>query len=146
MTDDEKFVAEFEAGRWPLAQWHHRDHIKLAYLYLKKYPLEQAVARVSAGIKAHNAARGVAEGPRQGYHETMTQAWMRLVHFTLSEYGPEETADAFYEHSPHLSQKNALRYFYSPEAFIAPRSKYEFVEPDLTPFPRSQKVFTPETT
>ncbi len=142
MTDDEKFVAEFEAGRWPLEQWHHRDHIKLAYLYLRQYPFAEAQTRVRQGIQAHNAARGVVEGPLQGYHETMTQAWMHLVHFTLCEYGPAENADAFFENSPHLSQKKSLRYFYSPEHFTSPRAKKEFVEPDLTPFPRSRKQYS----
>lgn len=143
MTNDEKFIQEFEARRWPLAQWHHSDHIKLAYLYLTKYPLAEAAARVCAGIRAHNTAHGIADTPTGGYHETMTQAWMHLVYFTLCEYGPAATADAFFENSPHLSQKKSLRYFYSPELFMSPRAKAEFVPPDLTAFPQSRKVFTP---
>ncbi|HVU39263.1 MAG TPA: hypothetical protein VHC95_13090 [Opitutales bacterium] len=140
MTEDEKFIAEFEACRWPLDQWHHRDHIKLAYLYLRRYPLAEAGARIRAGIQAHNRAHGIADTPTGGYHETMTQAWMRLVHFTLCEYGPAETADAFFEQSPHLSQKKALRFFYSPELFLSPQAKGEFVAPDLTAFPQSRKA------
>ncbi len=143
MTDDEFFLMEFEARRWPLEKWHHRDHIKLAYIYLTKYPLAEAITRICAGIRAHNAAHGIADTPTGGYHETMTQAWMRLVHFTLCEYGPAENAELFFENSPHLSQKKSLRYFYSPEVFMSPRAKAEYVEPDLTPFPRSRKTFTP---
>jgi hypothetical protein len=69
----------------------------------------------------------------------MTQAWMRLVYLTLCEYGPAENADAFYDQNPQLSQKKVLRLFYSRDLFRSPRAKAEFVEPDLTPLPKSPK-------
>lgn len=140
MTDDDQFLAEFEACRWPLDQWHHQQHIKLAYLYLRRYPLAEAVERIRSAIKAHNAAHQVPESPTSGYHETMTQAWLRLVYLTLCEYGPAETADSFYEQHPELSQKKVLRLFYSRERFMSPQAKVEFVEPDLAPLPRSNKT------
>ncbi len=64
---------------------------------------------------------------------------MRLVYLTLCEYGPQETSERFYEQNPQLSQKKVLRLFYSPELFMSPRAKIEFIEPDLTPLPRAQK-------
>jgi hypothetical protein len=139
MTDDEQFLAEFEACRWPLEQWHHRQHIKVAYLYLRRYPLDAAMDRVRERIKAHNAAHQIPESPTGGYHETMTQAWMRLVHVALCEYGPAETADNFFEQHPELSEKKALRLFYSRELFMSPQAKIEFIEPDLAPLPQSRK-------
>jgi hypothetical protein len=137
MTDEE-FLAAFESRTWPHAQWHHREHIKIAYLYLLRYPLDEAIARVRAGIKAFNAANQVPDGPAGGYHETMTQAWMRLVHVTLCEYGPADSADAFYEQQPQLSQKKTLRLFYTRDCFMSPGAKTEFVESDLTPLPKSR--------
>ncbi len=136
MTDDETFLAEFEARRWPLEKWHHRDHLKLAYLYLLRFPLAEAAVKMREGIKAHNQARGIVDSQTSGYHETMTQAWLRLVAATIAEYGPAENADAFYERSPQLHEKKILRLFYSRELFMSPRAKREFVEPDLTGFPR----------
>lgn len=35
MPDDETFLEQFEAGTWPLEDMHHREHVKLAYLYKK---------------------------------------------------------------------------------------------------------------
>jgi len=139
MMDDEKFLAEFEACRWPLEDWHHRQHIKVAYLYLARYSFDEAVVRVRERIKAHNAAHQVPESPTGGYHETMTQAWMRLVHHTICEYGTADNADAFFEQHPELSEKKTLRLFYSRELFMSPRAKVQFVEPDLAPFPQSRK-------
>jgi hypothetical protein len=137
--DDEAFLRQFETATWPLEQWHHQQHIKVAYLYLRRYPFETASAKIREGIKAYNAAHKVPEGLSSGYHETMTQAWLRLVYFTICEYGPAESADAFYEQSPQLQQKKVLRFFYTKERFMSPQAKAEFVEPDIIPLPRSKK-------
>ena len=137
--DDEAFLKQFETAAWPLEQWHHQQHIKVAYLYLRRYPLEEAGKRIREGIKAYNAAHKVPEGLSSGYHETMTQGWLRLVYFTICEYGPAENADAFYEQSPQLQQKKVLRFFYTKERFTSPQAKAEFMEPDITPLPRSKK-------
>lgn len=134
MSDDEKFLAEFEACRWPLDRWHHRDHIKLAYLYLCRYSFDDALSRIRAGIKAHNAVHQLPDSPTSGYHETMTHAWLRLVQFVMHEYGQSANADEFYERHPELSQKKTLRLFYSQERFMSSEAKTSFCEPDLTPF------------
>lgn len=135
MTDDETFLSEFEACRWPLSEWHHRDHVKLAYLSLCRYSFDEALARIRNGIKAHNAAHDVPDSATSGYHETMTHAWLRLVEFAIQEYGPSKSADEFYADHPELSQKKTLRLFYSRDVFMSPRAKTEFLEPDLTPLP-----------
>jgi len=43
MTDDATFLAKFEAAAWPLEEWHHRQHIKLAYLYLVSHSFDDAL-------------------------------------------------------------------------------------------------------
>jgi len=134
--DDEAFIQKFEAAAWAPDQWHHREHIKIAYLYLRRYSFQDALGRLRTGIQALNAAQQVPESPNRGYHETMTQAWLRLVHVSLGLYGPSETADAFYDQNPQLSQKQTLRLFYSPHRFGSPNAKHEFVEPDLAPLPK----------
>src|SRR5262245_45050332 len=119
MTDDERFIAEFRAQRWPLEQWHHRDHIKLAYLYLLMHPLEEAGHQLGQGIRAHNAAHQIPEAIDRGYHETLTQAWLRLVYLILSEYGPAASADAFADAHPELLEKKSLRLFYSRDRIMS---------------------------
>ena len=139
MSDDETFLREFEARRWPLDRWHHRDHIKLGYLYLRRYPFDEAAARIRAAIRAHNAAHDVPDSPTSGYHETMTRAWLCLIDLVMREYGPAEDADAFIDLHPELSEKKTLRLFYSRGRFMSPEAKVSFVEPDLAPLPRSRQ-------
>lgn len=135
MTDDE-FLRQFETCVFPLDQWHHRAHVKVAYLYVVRFGLDVAAQKLRDGIRAYNAANKIQDTPTGGYHETMTQAWLRIIHTTIQEYGPRETADDFFDFHPQLSQKKILRLFYSVEVFMSPRAKQEFVEPDLTHLPR----------
>jgi hypothetical protein len=138
-ASDEAFLRSFEDCTLPFAEWHHRAHIKVAYLYLRQSPLSDALEKIRTNIKRYNAATNTPENLERGYHETMTQAWMRLVHFTLCEYGPGTTAEEFLAAQEHLLNRRALRFFYSRERLISWQAKAEFVEPDLAPFPRSTK-------
>jgi hypothetical protein len=139
MTDDERLLAAFEDCSWPLEKWHHREHIKIAYLHLCRHPLDVAIAKMCAGIKAYNAAHKVPERIDAGYHETLTQAWMRLVHCTLCEFGPSDNSDAFVDKHTQLLAKRALLFFYSRDRIMSEEAKRNFVEPDLTPLPRSSR-------
>jgi hypothetical protein len=136
MSDDDLFIQQFENLTFPFSEWHHRAHVKLAYLYATRFGVEIAGRKLREGIRAYNAANGVVDAPTSGYHDTMTQAWLRIIHATVQVYGQRENADDFVDFHPQLGQKKILRLFYSPELFMSARAKQEFVEPDLTPLPR----------
>lgn len=133
---DEEFVFAFENCMIPAAEWHHREHVRLAYLYLRQYPFATALERMREKLKQFNAATKTPESLERGYHETMTVAWLRLVQFTLSQCGPTASSDEFLDAQEHLLNRKALRYFYSKERLISWQAKAAFVEPDLTNFPR----------
>lgn len=131
--NDEEFLAAFEART--LEKFHHRDHIKVAYLYLRRYPLDEAMAKVRAGLQALAVAwNAPTDDLERGYHETMTQAWVRLVDLTLSDGGVAECAEAFCDQQPKLMEKTHLQLFYSRERLISWEAKRGFVEPDLAAF------------
>jgi hypothetical protein len=135
MSDDDILLQQFEDCTYPFEQWHHRAHVKVAWIYLTRYDFETAAQKLRDGIRAYNATNHVVEGPASGYHETMTMAWFRIIHATMQVHGPKDTADEFFDFHPQLGQKKILRLFYSPELFMSPRAKVEFVEPDLTGLP-----------
>ena len=131
--NDEDFLAAFEACT--LEEFHHRDHIKVAYLYLRRHPFEEAIAKVRAGLQALAVAWSApVDDLEKGYHETMTQAWVRLVHLALSDGGVAPSADAFCDQQPKLMEKTHLQLFYSRERLTTWEAKREFVKPDLAPF------------
>lgn len=140
MSDDEVFIHQFENCTFPFNQWHHRAHVKLAYLYAVRFGRDLAAQKLRDGIRAYNAANNVQDLPTSGYHETMTMAWLYVIHATIQVYGQKATADEFFEFHPQLGQKKILRLFYSPALFMSPEAKRQFVEPDLTPLPRSHSA------
>lgn len=137
---DAELLAQFESCTLPEEKWHHPEHIRIAYLYLRQHPFPEALNRMRAGLKALNTAQSVPEALDRGYHETLTAAWLRLVHVILSEYGPAESADVFLEQHPELSQRKSLRLFYSRDRIMSWQAKTEFVEPDLAPLPVSVRA------
>ncbi|MDB6125469.1 MAG: pta [Pedosphaera sp.] len=97
------------------------------------------MAKMRSGLKALNMVHQVPEALDRGYHETLTMAWMHLVHCTLCEFGPGETADVFMDKQAQLLSKRALLLFYSRDRIMSLEAKHGFVEPDLTPLPQSRK-------
>ena len=74
MTDDD-FVQAFLSGSLPNAQFHHRDHLRLAWALIRLTGEEQATTRITSGIRYFATMHGQAEK----YHETMTRFWVRIV-------------------------------------------------------------------
>src|SRR5579862_7404765 len=110
--DDRDLLTQFESCALPFSQWTHRAHVKVAYLYLKAYPFDEALSRIRQHIKAYNAANNRPEGPTMGYNETTTQAFLRLVDTTMRAYGevfPTPDADSFCDAHPQLMTRNVLR-------------------------------------
>jgi hypothetical protein len=136
---DQAFLKNFEDLSLPFAQWTHRAHVKVAFLYLRDHPFDKALLLMRKGIKAYNHANKVVESATSGYNETTTHAFLHLIAATMSAYGeamPTPTADDFCDMHPQLMTRNVLRLFYSPQRRMDPSAKSEFVEPDLAPLPR----------
>ena len=132
-VNDEEFLRAFEACT--IEEFHHRDHIKVTHLYLRRHPLDEAITKVRTGLQALAVAWSApVDDLEKGYHETMTQAWVRLVHLTLSRGMIVESADAFCDRQPQLMQKTRLQLFYSRERLMTWEAKRQFVEPDLVQF------------
>ena len=134
--NDEEFFRLFEAQGLTQAQWDHRAHLKVAYLHLMRYPFSEAASRIRSGIKRLNAAHGVVDTPTRGYHETMTVAWLHLVHATLCQFGSADSADAFLDAQSQLGSKRTLLLFYSRDLIMSAEAKISFVSPDLAALPR----------
>ena len=48
--DDESFLRAFEDLSFPADQFHHREHPRVAWVYLKSSDASRAAERMSAGI------------------------------------------------------------------------------------------------
>jgi hypothetical protein len=141
--NDETLLRCFENGELSMDDWHHREHVRVAYLHLLRWPFEEALERMRRGLMALNAAQKVPETLERGYHETLTQGWLRLVHCVLCENGPAENSGAFLTQHSQLLTKRAMHFFYSRDRLVSKEAKTRFIEPDLACLPRSARAFFP---
>ena len=65
--DDDTLLRAFEDCSLPFEAWTHRAHVRIAFLYLRSHPFDEAADRVRRGLKAYNVAYAVPEGPLSGY-------------------------------------------------------------------------------
>lgn len=133
--DDDLFLRFFEDCSLPFETWTHRAHVRVAWLFLTRFPVDVAIERVRSGIQAYNAAHNVPEALDRGYHETITVAFMRLIHARLNEAATATSFDTFCSAHPDLLDKRVLLQFYSRERIMSAEAKRTFVEPDGSPLP-----------
>jgi hypothetical protein len=70
----------------------HREHLELAWNYLRLHPIDEAVDVMTAAIR-HVARR---HGAPDKYHETITRSWLYFVAVHQQRWGAE-SFDAFLE-------------------------------------------------
>jgi len=127
MTDDE-FIASFESGILPNESFHHRDHVRMAFLYLRRYPPLQALERFSAALERFAAANG----KPQLYNETITWAFMFLIRERLARAGRDQAWDEFSAANADLLtwKDNVLKKYYREETLASELAKTTFLFPD----------------
>jgi hypothetical protein len=135
--NDISLLAAFEDGALPSEDWNHRAHVRVAFLYLSRLGLTEAIDRMRSGIQAHNAAHGVEDSLHAGYHETTTQAFMQLIHLAIHKRGPFRDSQHFCEQHPELLDRRVLLEYYTRERIMSLEAKERFLAPDLAPLDRS---------
>ena len=121
MTDSE-FQRAFEDTT--LEPFHHRDHLRVTWLYLTQFGETGTLERLGPAILRYADARGGAAK----YHQTITLAWIRLLSLAF-----ENNFDAIVHKHPELLDKNLLSRFYSPAVLQSPAARAQWVEPDREP-------------
>jgi len=100
MTDRE-FTEAFESCRLPNDQFHHRDHVRLAWIYVRSYGAADATIRIAESIQRYAAYHGKSSK----YDQKLTVAWMRLVAEAVGR-APQASFDELLAVSPALLDKN----------------------------------------
>jgi hypothetical protein len=129
--DDDALVEAFESCRLPGSQFHHSDHIRLAWIYLGRMSEEEASARIEQSIRrfaAHN-------GASQKYHHTMTLAWMRLVAAARQATPEARDFESFAAQHAELFDMKLLSRYYSAAQLGSSKAKSGWAEPDLSNLP-----------
>ena len=125
---------DFEAFRVAPADFRHRQHIRLACIYLVTSDPETAFTRMRAATTSLLVHLGV--DPAAKYHETVTRAWILAVHhFMHSDPTPATSADGFIDANPRLLMQDIMLTHYSREYLFSDTARNSFVAPDRMPIP-----------
>ena len=126
MTDEELLTA-FEAGEEPAGGFHHAQHVRVAWLYLRQLPLPGALDRFTTELKRF-AER---QGAPQLYHETITVAFVLLINERLAENRAATWAEFAARYPDLLAWKpSILDRYYQPDTLWSDRARRTFVMPD----------------
>ena len=127
MTDDE-LIACFEAGAVPPGGFHHREHVRVAWRYLCREPLGQALERFRAALR-HFAEKQGAPGL---YHETITTAYVLLIAERVQASGRDGSWESFAAANGDLFAwgPSILDRYYTPTTLASDAARATFVAPD----------------
>jgi len=126
---DAELLAGFADGS--LEPFHHRDHVRVARLYLQREPLLRASERFCSDLRRFAAAKG---SPGL-YHETVTLAFLFLIHERM--LAEPEPFEDFAARNPDLLcwKPSALTRYYKPETLESERARHTFLLPDRLALP-----------
>jgi hypothetical protein len=131
MTDQE-LMDQFDRGTLPNECFHHREHIRVAFLYLSRYPALEALQLFSKALQKFAAAHG----KPQLYHETITWAFMFLIRERMARSETPPTWDEFSRNNADLLawESRPLSRYYREETLASELARAVFIFPDkLTP-------------
>jgi hypothetical protein len=127
--NDSEFLQHFEMAHLPA--FPHREHIRMAWLYLRRDGWEQGYQAIQKGLR-HFAA---AHGQSQKYHESITRFWALLVYHGIQTKPEISSFDDFVSAFPFLLDKQSMSKHYSPERLFSAEARADWLEPDLIPMP-----------
>jgi hypothetical protein len=132
-TADLEFRAAFEAATFAPAEFSHRAHVRLAYVYLADADVDAALERMRTALVGFLTHHGI---PATKYHETLTRAWILAVHHFMHRSGQAANADDFIDRNPLLLDTKIMLTHYSADLLFSNAARTAFIEPDLDPIPR----------
>jgi len=124
--DDETFVKAFEDLRLEPECFSHADHVRLAFIYLDRFDLVEAMGRFRSALRAFTAHAGLADK----YHETVTMGLLVLIHERMAVQQPENWDTFAAANTDLLRWKDGAFFeYYSPDVLDSDLARRVFVLP-----------------
>lgn len=131
---DQQFKQQVESCEFPVTDFNHRAHIRLAYIYLADSSTQESIRLMRNTLMALLEHAGIE--PSEKYHETLTEAWILAVHHFMSKTHWSESADDFIDQNPLMLDSKIMMTHYSTDVLFSDQARQSFVEPNLDPIPR----------
>ena len=120
-------IDDLEQGRIEGGSFNHEAHVYLAWLYLDRYPVTEAIERYTAALKRLTAKLGV---PGK-YHDTITWFFMLIIAQRRIACADVDWTVFKEKNADLLSRENnVLNRYYSKETLATDAARQSFVLPD----------------
>lgn len=133
----ERIASGFADLSLPKAEWTHQAHFATALWLLLMRPDILPERDMPAMIRRYNESVGGVNSDTSGYHETITQASIRMARSLLAglpaDIGPAQALAALLA-SP-LGDKDWLFAYWSRARLMSVAARRGWVEPDIAPLP-----------
>jgi len=125
---DQEFIRNFEACTLPAENFHHQEHVRVVWLYLLRYSVLETLERFSESLKRFAAANGKATL----YHETISWAYVFLIHERMARGRRQQTWQEFIDTNIDLFdwKNNILKSYYEELTLKSDLARQTFVLPD----------------
>ena len=112
----------------PADEFHHRQHVQVAWMFVREYGMPRALAEFTTAIKRFADAKG-ATGL---YHETITWAFLLLIAERQARQ-PADTWPQFEALNTDLLvwKPSILERYYSQDLLASDLARRTFLMPDL---------------
>ena len=130
-AEEATFIDRFEDCTLPNTAFRHTDHLRLTWLYLRMYPLLEALNRFVVGLKRFAASNHHANL----YHETITWAFVLITNERIERFGSDHTWPEFEERNRDFIEdgRAVLGGFYSSKMIESDLARRVFLMPDRAP-------------
>jgi len=129
--NDAEFERQFINCQLDPALFSHEAHLRLAWININKYGLEQAEEKIQTQLQNFVAAVGA----KDKYHKPLTIAAIKAVYHFMFKSNTNNFQD-FITAFPKLKNnfKDLIGQHYSFNLFDSSEAKNHYLEPDLLPF------------
>jgi hypothetical protein len=121
----------------PRADWTHEAHLAACVYLLRNRADIDVDAEIGGIIARYNESVGGVNDDTQGYHETITRAYVHGVRLHLTGRSSHEpladAVNALLQSS--IGRRDWPLNFYSRDKLLSVAARREFVAPDLAPMP-----------
>lgn len=134
-ADIDRIGRSVQTRTLPKCEWTHAAHFAAA-MWVLTHPSLNAERDMPAVIRAYNEASGTPNTDSTGYHETITQASIRVARAFLADHPGAARAEALRKllASP-FGRSDWLLAHYSRDLLFSVEARRGWVEPDLSPLP-----------
>nr|WP_299381950.1 hypothetical protein [Allomuricauda sp.] len=128
---DTIFEASFSDASLNPQLFTHEAHLRLAWIYIKKYGIDKAESKICDEIRQFDKIHG--DGTK--FNMTVTVAAVKMVHHFIKK-SDSVTFSAFINQFPRLVTrfKVLLNQHYGMDVFNNDQARLKYLEPDLLSF------------